>query len=196
VTPGQPPRDWDKELAQIDKLIASGGGSPGAGTQVPARAPAGGGGGGASPAARGGGGGGAVAAPPGVSRHAALFTWLRLLLGLAVGVGITQWPYARGCGVLLFGYLGAVAGVIVAGLWSAISSWRTRSALAHALSLGLVFWGAILGAREVLPRVGYARTSATWFCPAGRPAAPVPPARTPAAPSQAPATSAKPQGAF
>jgi hypothetical protein len=96
-----------------------------------------------------------------------LFTWVRLLLGLLIGVGITQWPYERGCGLLLFSYLGAVAGVIVAGLWSAVSSWRTRSSVAHVLALGLVAWGGILGAREVLPRVGYAKTGATWLCTVG-----------------------------
>jgi hypothetical protein len=182
VTGGQGPRDWDKELAQIDKLIASGAGPQ----SPPAAAPPGA----AAPAARGRAPAPAAAAP---RPRAVLFTWVRLLLGLAVGIGITQWPYARGCGLLLFGYLGAVAGVIVAGLWSTVSSWRTRSALAHMLSLGLVCWGAILGAREVLPRVGYARTSATWFCPAGGAVAPRSPASPPA---PAPATSAKPQGAF
>ena len=181
MTGGQGPRDWDKELAQIDKLIASGAGD----RTPPAAAPAA-----AAPAARERAA--APAAPAGPRRGAVVFTWVRLILGLAVGIGITQWPYERGCGLLLFGYLAAVGGVIVAGLWSAVSSWRTRSALAHTLSLGLVCWGGILGAREVLPRVGYARSSAAWFCPAGN--APAPGPRTPAA---APApTPAKPQGAF
>jgi hypothetical protein len=175
VTADQKSRDWDKELAQIDKLIASGaGGAKNPPAAAPSAAPA--------PAARGG----AAPAAAAPRRHLVVFTWVRLLLGLAIGVGITQWPYARGCGVLLFGYLGAVGGVIVAGLWSGISSWRTRSGLAHVLSLLLVFWGAILGAREVLPRVGYARTRATWFCPANPPG--------PAQPG-APA-STQPQGAF
>ena len=176
MTADQKARDWDKELAQIDKLIASGAGQASPPAAAPAGAPA--------PAPRGA----APPAPAGPRPRAVVFTWLRLLLGLAVGGGITQWPYARGCGVLLFGYLGAVGGVIVAGLWSGISSWRTRSGLAHLLSLGLVFWGAILGAREVLPRVGYARTRATWFCPANPPG----PAQ-PGAP-RSPAT--QPQGAF
>ena len=171
---GQPPRDWDKELAQIDKLIATGGAAgAGAGAQVPAAPPSAA----AAPrAARA-----PAAAPAGPGRRAAFFTWLRLLLGLALGVGITQWPYMRGCGVPLFGYLVAVAGVAVAGLWSAVSSWRSRSALAHTLSVALFCWGGVLAAREVLPRVGYAKTTANWFCPAGG---------TP------PATPSRPQGAF
>ena len=181
MTGGQAPRDWDKEMAQIDKLIASG--ATGGPQSPPAAAPP----------------GAAAPAPPGRApvpaaaprlRGDVFKAWLRLLLAMALGVGITQWPYARGCGVLLYGYLGAVAGVIVAGLWSAVWSWRTRSAFAHALSLGLVAWGALLGAREVLPRVGYARTSADWLCPADGAAAPR------SAPARTPATPAKPQGVF
>ena len=171
---GQPPRDWDKELAQIDKLIATGG--AGAGAQVPAAA-----GGAAQPAPRAAR---APALPEGAPRRGVFFTWLRLLLGLALGVAITQWPYVRGCGLPLFGYLVAVAGVIVAGLWSAVSSWRSRSAFAHGLSIALFCWGGVLAAREVLPRIGYARTTATWFCPADRGKAPAPAAPT------------RPQGAF
>jgi len=173
VSSGQPPRDWDKELAQIDKLIATG-----AGGGQPAKASAAGA---PAPAA-----GGRAVAAAGPRPRAALFTWLRLLLGLLLGAAITQWPYQRGCGVLLFGYLIAVAGVIVAGVWSTLSSWRTRSGLAHTLSLALCCWGAVLGAREILPRVGYARATAHWLCPAGGSAAPTAPA---------PATPPRPQGA-
>ena len=169
---GQSPRDWDKEMAQIDKLIATGAGG---GQSSPAPAGA------SAPAT-----GGRAVAAPGPRPRAAFFTWLRLLLGLILGAAITQWPYERGCGVLLFGYLVAVAGVIVAGVWSTLSSWRTRSGLAHTLSLALCCWGAVLGAREVLPRVGYARATARWMCPAGAPAAPAAPA---------PATPSRPQGA-
>jgi hypothetical protein len=159
-------------MAQIDKLIATGAGG---GQSSPAPAGA------SAPAT-----GGRAVAAPGPRPRAAFFTWLRLLLGLILGAAITQWPYERGCGVLLFGYLVAVAGVIVAGVWSTLSSWRTRSGLAHTLSLALCCWGAVLGAREVLPRVGYARATARWMCPAGAPAAPAAPA---------PATPSRPQGA-
>jgi len=172
MTGGQRPRDWDKELAQIDKLIAAG---AGAGAQTPA-----------APAAPGAPAAPRAARAPAVQegapgRRGVLFTWLRLLLGLALGVAITQWPYMRGCGIPLFGYLVAVAGVIVAGLWSAVSSWRSRSSLAHILSISLFCWGGFLAAREVLPRVGYARTTAHWFC---------------AVQGTPPATPTKPQGAF
>jgi NhaP-type Na+/H+ or K+/H+ antiporter len=61
-------------------------------------------------------------------------------------------------------YLGGVLAVLVAALWSSVSSWKTRSALAHALSLGLFVWGGFLAAREVLPRIGYAKRTAEWVC--------------------------------
>ncbi len=145
------PRDWDKELAAIDKIIASGGGD----APPPVRAGSGG-------AARGPGRPSA-AAP---DRRATLFTWLRLGLALSLGAAMTQWPYVHGCGWPLYAYLAAVITVLVASFWSLLSSWRSRSALAHFLSIGLLFWGAVLGAREVLPRIGYAKTPASWTCSA------------------------------
>jgi len=176
------PRDWDKELADIDKLISSSGGNappplkmggpparraepaPTAGAAAAARPPA--------------------AAPdrPAAGRFGRLFTWLRLALALAVGIGMTQWPYTHGCDWSLVAYLGGVATVIVAAFWSAVSSWRTRAGLAHFLSIALLFWGAGLAAREVLRRVGYAKQGATWRCVA-RPVTHAP------APVSAPATS-------
>jgi hypothetical protein len=37
--------------------------------------------------------------------------------------------------------------------------------LPHILSIGLLLWGLTLMAGVVLPRTGYAKTPATWFCP-------------------------------
>ena len=159
MSKGEGPRDWDKELAAIDKMMTAGPAPaqpPAAAPQAP-RAPA------SAPAPRGG-------AAPG--RYARLFTWVRLALGLALGAAMTQWPYTHGCGVPLFGYLGGVLAVLVAALWSSISSWKTRSAVAHFLSLALFVWGAFLAAREILPRIGYAKLPAEWVCPA--PSAPAP----------------------
>jgi hypothetical protein len=76
-----------------------------------------------------------------------------------------QWPYTHGCGVRLIGYLIGVCAVLAAGVWSSLSSWRRRLALAHLLSQALIIWGLVLAAREVLPRVGYAKTAAFWMCP-------------------------------
>jgi hypothetical protein len=94
--------------------------------------------------------------------------FLRLLLSVALGVGIYFWPYDARCGLGLLGYLAAVGVVTASGVWSAVWTWRHRSARGHTLSLLLVLWGVILGAMEVLPRVGYAKTDAlhpaTWTC--------------------------------
>lgn len=190
-SPKDGPRDWDKELAQIDKLIAQG---P---AQAPAPVPAQRGRESAPPAAPAAAGAGAGRRP-----HTPLTTWLRLLLALLLGAGMTQWPYTHGCGIPLFGYLVAVGTVITASFWSMVSSWRSRSGFAHFLSVGLLFWGTFLGAREVLPRVGYAKQSASWFCtqPAPRttrPSAPAPAPANPAPANPAPGASAPsttPQG--
>src|SRR2546430_15063112 len=40
-------------------------------------------------------------APPGADLTAAgqwLGTWARVVLGLLIGIGMTQWPYTHGCG--------------------------------------------------------------------------------------------------
>ena len=142
----QQPRDWDKELAAIDKVMA----------KAPAQLPAQGGGG--TPAGR-------PAAPVNVvGRKAVFFTWLRVLLAVLVAAAMTQWPYSHACGVNLFIYLGAVGGVIAAGLWSGITSWQRRLGLAHTIALLVTLWGLVLAAAQILPRIGYARHIAQWWC--------------------------------
>ena len=90
--------------------------------------------------------------------------WVRTLLGVGVGVAVTQWPYARSCGWPLYGYLGVVGAVIVAGGWAGVWSWRLRMAVTHVVSLILVFWGIVLAAEQILPRIGYAAETAEWRC--------------------------------
>jgi hypothetical protein len=144
------PRDWDKELAAIDKVIARNPAPP-PGSTLPATQPP-----------------GAVAgpvAPRAVSRGAVLATWLRVVLGLTLAAAMTQWPYEHDCGLNLFLYLGAAGVVVVAGLWSAVSSWYRRLGWAHTLSLLVVLWGGYLSLHEVLPRIGYAKHIAFWTCP-------------------------------
>jgi hypothetical protein len=143
------PRDWDKELAEVDRLLNQ---LPthreeqaAASAKRPQIAPTAG-----------------VAQDGGGSR---LGTWARVALGLLIGIGMPLWPYDHGCGIKLFLYLGGVATVVVAGVWSGLSSWRRRMGMAHLLSQLLVIWGLVLAARVVLPRVGYAKEAATWFCP-------------------------------
>jgi hypothetical protein len=77
---------------------------------------------------------------------------------------MTVWPYFRECGLPLFGYLVAVAAVVVAGGWIAVTAWTLRNAVAHIIALVLLFWGLVLTADVLLPRTGYAATPATWRC--------------------------------
>lgn len=136
------PRDWDKELAEVDKVMAK---QP---APVPAKA------GSAPPALRAG--------PPGGS---VLGTWLKVGLGAVLAGAMTQWPYANACGIGLFIYLGATGVVVIAGLWGSLSSWHRRMGLAHVVSLLVAWWGFGLAAAVALPRIGYAKHAATWFCP-------------------------------
>ena len=170
-----PERDWDKELAKIDKQLASIsdeallGPTP---VQIPAK------GKGAPPAK-------SAPAPKAEKKAAAVrepaatkawTVYLRLLIAVALGVGIFWWPYPTRCGVGLAGYLAADAVVIVGGLWSAIWTWRHRAARSHVLSLLIVLLGMVLGAIQVLPRVGYGKPDAnhpaTWTCEQTPPATP------------------------
>jgi hypothetical protein len=155
--------DWDKELAKIDKQLASI--SDEELMKASAPAPAAGGSKGAAPAATG-------AAPPAPGRPPRKWVlYLRLGIALALAAGILFWPHAEysiACGVNLFLYLGASALITGAGMWSAIWSWRHRAGGAHVLSLAIMMWGLVVGASEVLPRVGYAKTPGdvppTWLC--------------------------------
>jgi len=162
--------DWDAELKKIDKQLESMSDS----ALIPAPAK------GAPPAAKA-----AVATERATTR-----TWpafLRLALATALAVGILFWPYPSRCGAGLAGYLVAVSAVTAGGLWSSVWTWRHRTARAHVLSLLLVGWGLVLGAVEILPRIGYAKADPArpvgWMC-----TAPV----TPSAPVVAPDATKKP----
>lgn len=146
-------RDVDRLLAQL-----SGGGSPRNGSTRPS---------GSRPRITVGS---ASREAPTRADHIAL--WIKLVLAVALGGLMTQWPYAHGCDWPLLGYLGAVGTVLLAGGWTALASWKLRSGAAHLLSLILFFWGLVLAAEQVLPRVGYAVDRASWRCPASAPAAP------------------------
>ena len=97
----------------------------------------------------------------------------RLVLATALGVGMLFWPYDSRCGLGLAGYLAAVVALIGAGVWTSVWTWRHRSSRGHVLSLLLVLWGGLLGAIEILPRVGYSKPDPSrpgWACPAPTPA--------------------------
>jgi len=90
--------------------------------------------------------------------------WARVALGVVLGVMITQWPYPHACGIGLLQYLGAVAMVVVTGVWIAVASWSRRNAASHVLALLVVLWGIALVTYEILPRVGYAALRWSWQC--------------------------------
>ena len=90
--------------------------------------------------------------------------WTSLGLGVALGIAMPFWPYPKACAWWLLFYLFAVAMLVVAGVWAARLTWVTRLGVAHMLALGVVFWGITLAADETLPRIGYAKTEAVWFC--------------------------------
>lgn len=90
--------------------------------------------------------------------------WLRALLAAALGAAVSIWPYASDCGWMLYLALFVIATVMIAGAWASIWAWRLQAAAAHVLSLAVIFWGVVLAAEQVLPRIGYAAVSAAWAC--------------------------------
>jgi hypothetical protein len=151
-----PERDWSKELAKIDKQLESVSdealfptkpGKPGSPKEAAAKAEA----------------------LEQQRTTTTLGVFARLALSVAAGVGIVFWPYEARCGLGLAAYLAAVAVVAGGGFWSAVWTWRHRSSRGHTLSLLIVLWSLVLGAMEVLPRIGYGKPDAnhpaTWGCP-------------------------------
>ncbi len=150
------PRNWDKELADIDKVIAREGSTPApSGSSVPATA-------GTRPGPAG----------PTVNRGGVALTWFWVFLGIALAAALLLWPYDKGCGLQLALFLGAAGTTAVFAVLGAFSSWSHRRAFAHVLSLLVLGWAAVAAVREILPRTGYAKQSLTWLCPSA-PAAPV-----------------------
>ncbi len=146
----QPPRDWDKELAAIDRVMATTPAAQPPATAAP-RAPA-------PPADR-------LPAPvPGVGPRQRMATWGRVLVTVALAVALPFWPYGRACGLDLALYGVAVAVTGLSGLWAARSAWARRQGFAHVLALLVLTWSLALAARELLPRTGYAKQPASWRC--------------------------------
>jgi hypothetical protein len=147
----QKERDWDREMREVDKLLAKlPEADPTLGRGVPTVP--------VSPRTVVGG------APPPTSGRAWFTTWMRVGLGLALAVGMLAWPYGNSCGFKLVFYLIGATTVTVAGVWGALSSWRRRLGWAHALSVVLIIWGLALAGRQVLPRI-YGKQPIPFFCP-------------------------------
>ena len=153
-------RQWDQEMAQVDKLLAK---LPTYSSEKPAAS--------GEPTLKRPPEAAAPAGPSGVGGTAAGM-WLKALVAVALAAGVTMWPYTHVCGLKLLFYFTGVGTVVVTGVWAALSSWARRSGAAHVLGLAALIWGLGLAALEVVPRLGSA-PAAPWFCP--EPPAPVAP---------------------
>jgi uncharacterized membrane protein YfcA len=145
------PRNWDKELADVDRAIA----------KQPASTPAPGG----------------RTVPPAQRRFVAL-TWFWTGLAVVLAIALAVWPYDKNCGIRLIFFLGAGGIALTAGLLGALAAWTNRRGLAHLLSLLVIVWAGVMVLREILPRAGYAKETRGWACPQTPPApapAPQPP---------------------
>jgi hypothetical protein len=150
------PRDWDKEMAEIDKVIAKAG-PPAA--QSPAASPAreaqprl------STPAVR----------SPGVTvtrRRDTAGVWFRALLGAAGAVALPFWPYGKTCGTMLYVYMIGTAAVIAAGIWAMRGAWIHRRGVAHIAGLLVLIAGVGLAAIEIVHRTAWAAGQLHWICP-------------------------------
>ncbi len=153
----QKERDWDREMREVDKLLAKlPEADPTLGRGVPTVPVS------PRPAIVGVGGGTLQTGP--ARGRAWITTWMRVGLGLALGIGMLVWPYTHACGLKLVFYLIGATAVTVAGVWSALTSWKRRLGIAHTLSIILIVWGLALAGRQLLPRV-YGKTPIPFFCP-------------------------------
>jgi hypothetical protein len=139
------PRDWDKEMADIDRVIARQPGNP-------ATAPT----------------AGTVATTP--RRRFVALAWFWTLLSIVLAVALIVWPYDRSCGIRLIFFLGAAVLALLAGVVGAFTSWAHRQGVAMLLALLVVLFAGIMAAREILPRAGYAKETLEWTCPPAPPA--------------------------
>ncbi|BAH38209.1 MAG TPA: hypothetical protein DGD08_07180 [Gemmatimonas aurantiaca] len=159
-------KNWDAELAKIDKQLASISDEQLLATPANAPAP------GAAPTrgapTRSLPAGNAPAPAATVAAGRSWVSWVKVIIAVAAAAGMMFWPWPARCGGPLMGFTAATGVVALLGAWSAIGTWRHRLGLAHVASLLVTVWGLALGAREVLPRVGYAipteARAATWSC--------------------------------
>jgi hypothetical protein len=153
------PRDWDRELADIDRAMA----------KQPAASEPG------SPS-------GPVPGEPPIAatrRRFVALTWFWTGLAIVLALGLAIWPYDKLCGIRLIFYLFAAGLALLMAVLGSLASWAHRRALAHLLSLAVIAWAALVIAREVLPRVGYAKQDLSWTCPQEPPGATTAPPGTP-----------------
>jgi len=150
------PRVWDKEMAEIDKIIASGKAPPPA--PAPQALPAGAPTRSSVPAA--------VASGPVQTRgRDKVGVWFRTLLGAAGAAALPFWPYGKSCGVMLYVYLLGTLGVIAAGIWAMRGAWTHGRGVAHIGGLLVLLAGLGFAAIEIIHRTGFAAGRLGWICP-------------------------------
>jgi hypothetical protein len=154
-------RNWEAEMAKIDKQLASVSDDQLLSDKKSVAPTKGGGGAMAAPAAR--------ATPAAQSGQGGAWRgWVKVVIAIAAAAGLMFWPWPARCGIPLVGFTAATGGVVLLGMWSAVGTWRHRLGLAHVASLLVMTWGLVLGAREVLPRTGYAMPTlerpGQWTC--------------------------------
>jgi hypothetical protein len=158
--------NWERELADLDRRLGSipdraPSGAPSTARALPASAPAS-----TASAAERRTLGTPAPAPRGWRTQLALL--LRVLVSAGIVAALLYWPYPSRCGAQLVYYLALVGALALTGLWTSVAAWRHRAAFVHLLGLVTVTGAAVLAAREVLPKTGYAIPTvahpASWSC--------------------------------
>lgn len=152
-------KDFDKELAKIDRLLEKQGINVG---KTPANAGAS-----ATPEVAERGGHAVRRAPPAalaMGSAGAAGAWLRAGLGVVLAAAVWWWPYGSACGWPLAGYAGVLGAVVATGLWGAIHAWSRRAAAPHIVSVTVIMVGLGGLGLILLPRFGYAGQAAQWLC--------------------------------
>jgi hypothetical protein len=154
------PRDWDKEMAEIDKLLAKDGGGksapvPQGSLPVPHAA---------QPQVRPA----TAVAQPAVTRvtrgRDLAGVWFRTLIGAVGAVALPFWPYGKTCGLMFYLYLVGAAGVIAAGIWAMRGAWTHRRGVALIGGLLVLIAGLGFVAIEILHRTSFAAARLGWIC--------------------------------
>ena len=152
------PRDWDKEMAEIDKLLAKGPEPASPAPATPATRDA-------RPAAPAALQARPAPGPVATRRVHIAGVWVRALIGLAGAATLPFWPYPKGCGTMLYLYLAATFVVAAIGAWTMRYSWTHRRGVAHVAGLLAMVAGLGFAAIEILQRTHLAAAQLSWTCP-------------------------------
>jgi hypothetical protein len=87
-----------------------------------------------------------------------------VVLSLLLGIALPYWPYGNSCGWSLVFHGLAVMTLVTAGVWTSILTWYSRLGMSHIFAVLILCWGLALSAADVLPRTGYSKAEATWWC--------------------------------